>query len=166
MIAERDPRQRVRYSLTKEGTRDVHFALEATPQKIAKRWRKEYLTNLREFHECESGKREREVEVGDVVVVYEEERKRGEWKMGVVERLVTGRDNVVRGATVRVVTKGKPIRLSRPVQKLYPLEFRSEVEGIQALTERNRNTEVPTRGVPPRNAALDSTWKSRLMLDS
>ena len=74
------------------------------------------LANLREFHKCKSGKRERELEVGDVVVVYEEERKRGEWKMGVVERLVTGRDNVVRGATVRVVTKGKPIRLSRPVQ--------------------------------------------------
>ena len=113
-----------------------------------------------------SGKREREVEVGDVVVVFEEERKRGEWKMGVVERLVIGRDNVVRGATVRVVTKGKPIRLSRPVQKLYPLEFRSEGERIQALTERNRNEEIPTRRVPPRNSALDLTWKSRLILDS
>ena len=65
--------------------------------------------------------------------------------MGVVERLVTGRDNVVRGPTVRVVTKGKPIRLSRPVQKLYPLEFRSEGEGMRALTERNRNTEIPKR---------------------
>ena len=126
------------------------------------RWRKEYLANLREFHKCKSGKREREAEVGDVVVVYEEERKRGEWKMGVRE---TGRDNVVRGATVRVVTKGKPILLSRPVQKLYPLEFRSEGEGIKALIERNRNTEISTKRVPPRNAALDSTWKSRLMLD-
>ena len=110
--------------------------------------------------------REREVEVGDVVVVYVEERKRGEKKMGVVERLVTGpRDNVVRGATVRVISKGKPIRLSKTVQNLYPLEFRSEGEGIQTLTERNRNTEIATRRVPPRNAALDSTWKSRLMLD-
>ena len=51
--------------------------------------------------------------------MYEEERKRREWKMGVVESLVTGRDNEVRGATVRVVTKGKSIRLSRPVQKHY-----------------------------------------------
>ena len=45
-------------------------------------------------------------------------------------------------------TKGKPIRLSRPVQKLYPLKFRSEGEGIQALIERNRNTEIPTRSRP------------------
>ena len=36
MTAERDPRQRVRYSLTKEGTRDVHFALEATPRRFQK----------------------------------------------------------------------------------------------------------------------------------
>ena len=86
--------------------------------------------------------------------------------MGVVERLVTGRDNVVRGPTVRAATKGKPIRLPRPVQKLYPLEFRSEGEGIRALTERNWNTEIPKRRVPPRNAALDSTWKSRLMLEA
>ena len=98
--------------------------------------------------------------------MYKEERKRGEWKMGVVERLVTGRDNIVRGATVRVVMRGKPIHLSRPVQKLCPLEFRSEGEGIQALTGRNWNKKIPTRRVPPRNAALDSSWKSRLMLDS
>ena len=47
------------------------------------RWRKEYLANLREFHKCKSGKREREVEVGDVVVVYEEERKgvNGRWEL-------------------------------------------------------------------------------------
>ena len=32
-----------------------------------------------------TSKREREVEEGDVVVVYVEETKRGEWKMRVVE---------------------------------------------------------------------------------
>ena len=81
--------------------------------------------------------------------------------MGVVERLVTSRDNVVRGATVRVVTKRKPIGFSRPVQKLSPLEFRSEGEGIRALTERNRNIEILTRRVPLRNAALDSIHGNR-----
>jgi len=37
--------------------------------------------------------------------------------MGVVEGLVMERDGIVRGATVRVITKGKPGRLSRPVPK-------------------------------------------------
>ena len=36
--------------------------------------------------------------------------------MGVVESLVTGRDGIVRGANVRVVTKGKSVHLSRPVK--------------------------------------------------
>ena len=48
MTAERDPRQRVHYSLTKEGTRDVHSALEATPQKIAKRCKTS--RNVRDFY--------------------------------------------------------------------------------------------------------------------
>ena len=130
------------------------------------RWRKEYLANLREFHRCKSGKQERKVEIGDVVVVYEEEKKRGDWKMGVVKSLVTGKDGVVRGAEVRVITKGKPVHLSRPVQKLYPLEVRSEGEGHRETGARNRDTGNPTRNVPRRNAALNSRCKSQLMLDS
>lgn len=55
------------------------------------------------------------MEVGDVVVVYEEEKKRGEWKIGVVESLVKGRDSIVRGVKVRVVIKGKSIYLFRLV---------------------------------------------------
>jgi hypothetical protein len=43
-------------------------------------------------------------------------------------RVVIGKDKVVRGAKIRVITKGKPIRMSRPVQKLYPLEIRCEAE--------------------------------------
>ena len=44
--------------------------------------------------------------MGEVVVVYEDDKKRGGWKMGVVDGLVIGRDGIVRGATVRVITKG------------------------------------------------------------
>ena len=51
MTAERDPRKRLRYSLPKEGTGDVHFALQATPQKIAKRC-KERKKLLLKFGRC------------------------------------------------------------------------------------------------------------------
>ena len=102
--------------------------------------------------------------MGDVVLVLKEEKKRGEWRVGVVETLVRGSDNVVRGTKVRVVTKGKPTHLSRPVQKLYPLEIKSQGEG--APKRSVRAVENSTRTVPRRNAALDSRWKSRLMLDS
>ena len=121
---------------------------------------------LGKFRKCNSKGKERVVTVGEAGLVYEDDKKRGEWKMGVVEGLVIGRDGIVRGATVRVITKGKPVRLSRPVQRLYPLEFRSEGEGTRTTCDRNRNTEIPTRKIPPRKAALDSRCKSRIMLDS
>ena len=41
------------------------------------RWQREYLANLREFYRCKVQNRDRTVEVGDIVVVYEEEKKRG-----------------------------------------------------------------------------------------
>ena len=94
------------------------------------RWRREYLANLREVHRPKVQNRDRTVEVGDVVVVYKEEKKRGEWKIRVVESLVKGKDSIVRGAKVRVVRKGEPTHLSRPVQKLYPLEISRKGEGL------------------------------------
>ena len=39
--------------------------------------------------------------------VYEEDKKRGECKMGVVESLVKGRDDVVSGANIKVLSRGK-----------------------------------------------------------
>ena len=132
------------------------------------RWRREYLTDLREYHK--HGKRELAVElqVGDVVLVKEDNIKRNCWKMGKVEELVVGKDGVVRGAKVKVFSKGKPVYLSRPVQKLYPVEVG---RGCKVLDDskagKNDGAEVPTgvRRTPKRAAAIDSDWKTRAMLD-
>ena len=62
-----------------------------------------------------------------MVIVFEDGAKRNSWKMAVIEELVHRRDNKVRGANVRVVTKGKTLCLSRPLQKLHPIE----VEGTR-----------------------------------
>ena len=69
---------------------------------------------MREFHRNKLSRPERIVEVGDVVVVYEEDRKRGEWKLGIVESLVTGKDGIVQGVQVRVITRetGSPLQAS------------------------------------------------------
>ena len=60
--------------------------------------------------------------------MFEENKKRAHWKTAVVERLITGRDEIVRGADVRTIAKGKHLRVSRPMQKLYPLEIRAILE--------------------------------------
>ena len=87
-----------------------------------KRWRGEYLADLREMHRLR--KREPvEVKSGAIVLISDESRKRGFWKMGSVEEQIIGRDGIVRGAKVRVAGTGKPEYLNRPLQKLYPLEL-------------------------------------------
>ena len=85
--------------------------------------RHEYLFNLREHHKLDNKTGTRKVSIRDVVLVYEENVKRGDWKLGEVEKLILGRDQEVRRARVRVHTKGtgKTMYLDRPVQKLYPL---------------------------------------------
>jgi hypothetical protein len=123
------------------------------------------LTDLREFHRSKVSESARSVREGDVVTVYEENKKRGDWKMAVVESLIKGRDGVVRGANIRVIVKGKPMRISRPVQKLYPLEVRSETPAAKQ-EKRGKECPIVRRRNPARAAALDARWKANLMLDS
>ena len=93
------------------------------------RWKKEYLVGLREFDKNKGDGSAIAPKEGDVVIVEDEDRKRSEWKLGVIVELIEGRDKIVRGAKVRVVAGGRPNYLSRPVQKLYLLEIKSQREG-------------------------------------
>ncbi|XP_065063348.1 uncharacterized protein LOC135689914 [Rhopilema esculentum] len=153
---------------------------------FAGRWRREYLTELREFHR-NNRNGEIIVSVGDIVLVQEEHVKRNSWKMGKIVELVQGKDGVVRGAKVKVCGSGKSEILSRPLQKLFPFELArmNEIAGKSTDIERKEN-EVreqnacefspivicPNRVVEPqrrkskRAAGQDSQWKTRLMLDS
>jgi len=83
--------------------------------------------------------------------------------MAVVENLIKGKDNVVRGANMRVIAKGKPVYISRPVQKLYTIEVKRVAQGNDQIGQRERNG--PLRCNPSRSAPLDSRWKTKHMLD-
>ena len=89
------------------------------------RWRREYLTDLWEFRRSKGAER---VRVGDVVTVHEENKNCGAWKMAVVESLIKGRYEVLRGANIRVTTKGIPMHISTPIQRLYHIEVRSKTK--------------------------------------
>ncbi len=62
--------------------------------------------------------------VGDVVIVKEDQKPRNTWKLAVVKHLVTGRDGVIRAAKLK--TAGGNNYLERAVQHLFPLELRCE----------------------------------------
>ncbi len=132
-----------------------------------RRWHKEYLTDLRESHDCNANKAAKEPKVGDVVVVFEDGAKRNSWKMAVIERLIRGKDNKVRGANVRVISKGKIVRLNRPVQKLYPIEVRENNVDLPRSKGSQVERENPSqmRDRPRRAAALDAAWKTREMIN-
>lgn len=138
-----------------------------------KQWRNEYLAGLREYHRDKFNGEKRIVSIGDVVTVYEDSVKRGGWKTAIVEGLVVGRDEVVRGAKIRVITKGKPTHMTRPVQKLYPLELRSATKqagvGVEKTEGKGEKVKVPevaknSRRNPRRTAAIASEWRTREML--
>ena len=81
-----------------------------------KRWRSEYLLSLRERAEIKnSGTR---VSVGEVVLI-EDITPRSTWKLGVIEKVFPGCDNLVRSVNVRT-NNGV---ICRPITRLYPLEL-------------------------------------------
>ena len=135
------------------------------------RWKHEYLVDLREFHRSKTTG-EVEVHKGDIVLVMEDRFKKHQWKMGVVQQLIKGKDGIVRGAEVRICSKGKKDVLRRPLQKLVPLERNEKgaddgkvgksEESVKELENEMSNTERQ----PKRAAAKDARWKMRLALDS
>lgn len=61
------------------------------------RWRREYLTNLKEYHKIGKRGSTVEVNVGNLMLVKKDNVKRNNWKMGKVEKLIVGKDQLIRG---------------------------------------------------------------------
>ena len=101
--------------------------LNLTLNRFWKRWKYEDLLELREAHRHHKGTDAAPVEVGDVVVVHNDNQPRGFWKLARVKRTITGRDGKTRAAAVRVTnSQGQPTMLHHPIQCLYPLEVNSQ----------------------------------------
>ena len=72
-----------------------------------KRWRNEYLIELRNAHRyLNQNHTIRTVSVVDVVVVHEEDQPRGKWRVGKILDLIVGSYGFARGALVQVRGKG------------------------------------------------------------
>jgi len=119
------------------------------------RWKREYLTALRETHKI-TGTNEQRIKVGDVVLIHDE-TPRIKWRLAVIESLNKGADGLVRSADIRTTT-GKT---NRPIARLYPLEVTaseittdtSQTNSTDLSTPMN-DDELPTSSTRPvRNAA-------------
>ena len=89
-----------------------------------RRWKKEYLLELREFHRTRvQGGTTYSLKKGDIVTVYDEGHPRGLWRLGRIEDEIQSADGGIRGVLVRVTSKRGHVKLlRRPIQHIYPLE--------------------------------------------
>lgn len=90
-------------------------------EQLRKRFRKEYLGQLIMKPDKPEPRLLRE---GDIVLIGDDSKKRFDWPMARVEKLIMGRDFTPRVA----ILKTKNGMLKRPVQRIYPLEITSEIE--------------------------------------
>ena len=67
-------------------------------QNFQTRWRREYLTALREFHKI-TGSNNQHVKAGEVILI-QDDGPRIYWRLGIVDSLITGNDGLVRAANV------------------------------------------------------------------
>ena len=91
--------------------------VEKVSQHFKGRWYREYLAQLRHFQ----WKTSKPIVVGELVFVIDNEKKRQNWKLGLVQRTFEGNYGKARVANVKV---GKKI-FRQAFQRLIPLEIRS-----------------------------------------
>ena len=132
-----------------------------------KRWQSEYLTKLRECHHYQLSKHNpnpTSPSVGDIVLVHDQDRPQGQWKIAIVEEILSGLDGHVRGAVVRTSSKSDRLNLlRRSVHHLYPLEISLEPrkdDDVSEITERHE----PLR-TSRRIAAKEATDNIRYIQD-
>jgi hypothetical protein len=84
------------------------------------RWTNEYVRSLREWHNLKHKSKSLSLKVGDVVLIRSDQRNRGKWNIGIVVKLIKGRDGVIRAARLRA---GKSIA----IQQLCPMELSCDI---------------------------------------
>ena len=110
-----------------------------------------------------------------MVLVHDTDHSRVLWKTGIVEKLITGRDGVTRGAVVRLSSAKGPVTLRCPLQLLYPLEMSAQGQASNVVTDNvtepvdaedsSMEQKVENRRGQPRNASSLAREKIRFCLN-
>ena len=124
------------------------------------RWTNEYVRSLRERHNLKHKSKSLSLKVGDVVLIRSDQRNRGKWNIGIVVKLIKGRDGVIRAARLRA---GKSY-IERAIQQLCPMELSCDItkgqeEQAESLNPRAREF------TPKRAAAVTANERIKDMLN-
>ena len=107
--------------------------LKRTKDQMWRRWTNEYMRALRERHRLKHQAKDNNITVGDVVIIKSGDTNRNHWPLGIVERLIEGKDRVVRAVRLR---SGRN-RLERAIQHLYPLEISCDITRDEEAEQLN-----------------------------
>ena len=119
--------------------------LETLLEKMFTQWKLEYLTSLRERYSSKNERLRKIPKIGDIVTIYNEKTPRQRWKLGKIERLLPGKDSIVRAVEVRTVdNSGKTVSMKRPIQHLFPIEVE---ETLQSSSESDNRTSSEEKDV-------------------
>ena len=86
-----------------------------------RRWKREYLPNLTKRTRWKD--KVANFKVGELVLLNDDNLRRGKWPLARITKVMPGKDNVVRVAEIRT----RDGTYTRPVVKLYRLEDNNEV---------------------------------------
>ena len=127
--------------------------LQKCRENLWQRWKSEYIRALRERHNLKFKDTDLKIQTGEVVMIKGDEKNRGEWSIGIVEKLIEGKDGIVRAARIRT----RKTHIERAVQLLYPLELscdRTERVEQEGDVDLNPQAEI---FLPKRRAAEVAT---------
>ncbi|GFU03088.1 DUF5641 domain-containing protein [Nephila pilipes] len=108
--------------------------IQKVRENLKQRFKREYVGFLR----SSVTKREDKINVGDIVLIGTDDKKRLHWLLGRVLELFPGKDGIIRLVKLRT-EKGNVLR---PIQRLYPLELKPNYE--QVVSENRKGPEVVT----------------------
>ena len=117
-----------------------------------------YIIIIRERHNLKHKSKKLLLKVGDVVLIQNDQRNRGKWNIGVVVKLIKGRDGEIRAARLKT---GKSY-IERAIQQLCPMELSCDIEKV----EQERFDPQAREFIPKRAAAEAAKDRIRKMVQN
>ncbi|XP_045033919.1 uncharacterized protein LOC123475376 [Daphnia magna] len=115
---------------------------------ICERFVTDYFLQIDKFH-CKGGPG-RKIQVGEVVIIHDDNTKRLMWTIGVVKEIITSRDGLIRSVMVKTLNGNL---INRAIQSLHPLELREDQPDDVEIPPTPELELEPEEATPPVAAA-------------
>ena len=112
---------------TKDATRRWKH-VQKQLQHFWKLWNRDYISSLRERHGLNLETPKKLLKSRAIVLIQQAGVSRSRWKLG---RLIEGKDGVIRGAVLKVVSNDRIYTVERPLRQPCLLELYAEESGVK-----------------------------------